>query len=59
MIEQLHVDLRGAARRHMAAWSHEAARADWEGYCRSHTHVAQLWREVIERERELIYPLLG
>ena len=58
LLEQLHAQVRDAARRHMAAWPHAAAQADWQTYLQSHTQVAQLWREVIARERQFLYPIL-
>ena len=58
VLEQLHADVREAARRHMTTWPHAAAQADWQAYYQSHTRVAQLWREVINRERQLLYPML-
>lgn len=58
VLEELHAKLREAARDHMAAWPHAAAQAEWRTYYESHTRVAQLWREVIERERQLLYPML-
>jgi len=58
VIEQLHAEVRGAAREHMTAWPHAAAQAEWRQYYESHSEVAQLWREVIERERQLLYPML-
>ena len=57
-LKQMHVELKEAARRHMATWTHTASLADWRGYCRSHSEVAQRWRETIDRERQLIYPML-
>ena len=57
-VEELHDQLRDAARRHMSTWTHAHAQQDWEGYYRSGAHVRQLWREGIQKERELIYPLL-
>jgi hypothetical protein len=58
MLDALHAEVREAARRHMAAWPHATAQADWQTYYGSHLEVAQRWREVIARERQFIYPIL-
>jgi len=58
VLEQLHAELREAARLHMTAWPHAAAHAEWKTYYRSHAEVARLWRHVIERERQFLYPML-
>lgn len=58
VLEQMHADLREAARLHMTTWTHAAALADWHAYYRSHAEVAQLWRQVIDRERQFLYPML-
>ena len=58
VLEQLHAEVREGARHHMAAWPHAAAQAEWQTYYKSHAQVARLWREVIERERQLLYPML-
>jgi hypothetical protein len=58
LLEQLHVELKEIARRHMAKWTHAAAQEDWQGFCHSHAHVGELWRETIQRERQLLYPIL-
>ena len=57
-VQRLHFQLTELSRRHMTTWTHDQACADWEGYCRSSAEVRQLWRESIDRERRLIYPLL-
>lgn len=57
-LEHLHAEVREASRRHMTAWPHAAAQAEWDVYYQSHAKVAQLWRNVIERERQLLYPML-
>ena len=58
VLNQLHTEVREAARRHMAAWPHATAQADWQTYYGSHLEVAQRWREVLTRERQFIYPIL-
>ena len=57
-IERTHLELRAAARQHLTKWTHEQARIDWLGYCQSSAEVRQLWRKAIDREREMLYPLL-
>ena len=58
VLEQLHANVIAAARRHMTTRTHAAAQAEWQTYYKSHLQVAQLWREVIQRERQLLYPML-
>jgi len=58
VLTQLHAELKEAARRQMATWTHAAAQEDWRGFRRSHAYVAQRWCDTIERERELLYPIL-
>jgi hypothetical protein len=58
ILEQQHRELREAARNHLTTWPHARAQVDWPGYCRSSAEVRRLWREMIRRERELLYPLL-
>lgn len=57
ILEELHAELRDAARSHMAQWPHASARAEWPAYQESHALVARRWREVIERERQFLYPM--
>jgi hypothetical protein len=57
-VVRLHFHLREVANRHLNSWTHEQSLIDWEGYCRSSEEIRQLWREAIECERKLLYPLL-
>ena len=44
---------------HIATWTPARMKADWPGYCESTREIRSRSRENIERERELLYPLLG
>jgi hypothetical protein len=44
---------------HIAAWPAARIKANWLGYCEATRAIRQRSRSNIERERQLLYPLLG
>lgn len=47
-----------AGSRHVAKWTIDAIEADWNGYRNETREVRDLWLVAIEKEREILYPLL-
>ena len=44
---------------HIGAWGLPQLTADWPGYCRASAPMRQSLRDLIEADRETLYPLLG
>ena len=59
LLVQMHVELRQASRRHIGTWTQAQAQADWPGYCRASAELRRRWRETMDRERQLLHPLLS
>lgn len=57
-LEGRHFELKELTSSHLAIWTPAQIQSNWEGYCRSSEEVRGRWRETIERERQLLYPLL-
>lgn len=52
-----HQSLR-AGSEHIAKWPINAVEKNWRGYCQETRNVSDLWLRTIEKEREVLYPLL-
>jgi len=59
LLVQMHVELREASRRHVSTWTRAQTKADWAGYCRSSAELRRRWRQMMDRERQLLHPLLA
>jgi len=59
LLVQMHVELREASRRHVSTWTRAQTQADWPGYCRSSAELRRKWRQMMDRERQLLHPLLA
>lgn len=48
-----------ASTTHIGTWGLPQLTADWPGYCRASAPMRQSLRELVEADRETLYPLLG
>lgn len=48
-----------ASTTHIGAWGLPQLTADWPGYCRASAPMRQSLRDLVEADRETLYPLLG
>src|SRR5690348_5175175 len=44
---------------HIGTWGLRQVMADWPGYCRASAPMRQSLRDLVEADRETLYPLLG
>lgn len=52
-------DQRATSSRHIGTWSSEKISADWPGFQRASASIRAMMLERIEREKKILYPLLG
>lgn len=57
-LERRHSELKGVTSQHLASWTLSEILSDWPGYCRASADVRHRWRKIIERERQLLSPLV-
>lgn len=58
LLQQHDVELMEMTSAHVAVWTGDRIKGDWDGYCRSTSEIRARSRENIKRETELLYPLL-
>jgi hypothetical protein len=48
-----------ASTTHIGTWGLPQVTADWPGYCRASASMRQSLRDLVQADRETLYPLLG
>jgi hypothetical protein len=57
-LELAHLELKEATWLHLATWAPSEIGDNWQAYCLASAEVRRRWRQIIERERQLFFPLL-
>ena len=57
-LDVAHFELAEITSLHLARWAPQEILTNWNAYCRASAEVRRRWRQIIERERQLLFPLL-